>query len=191
MKKLLLLSPLLLAACAPAGDGVTFERLMDNPLYAERYYDDLTEEMVNLVLQEDPVLQDEEMKARIEETRVESLRAAEKAVERQDEGLFGQIVSDYSYAKGEVLLLDGILYIGPDFETFPGMDLRVYLSSVLDPREGVFPDESAVELGPVKNLYGEHAYEVPAGNDGNLRTYVLYDAELKRVYGFAQLSERR
>lgn len=193
-RSLLLAAPLLLtlAACAaPSADTVTLESRMRNPLYAERYYDDLVEQMVNLVLQEDPLTTDEAKNALIDETRVSGLRSAQDATDRQREGIIGNIVSDAGYARGETLLLDGTLYVGPDFETIPGPDLHMHLTAALDPRMGTYPDETAIDLGPVSSAYGAHAYALPADAAENLRTVVLYDHDLERVYGFAQLSARR
>lgn len=180
-----------LVACAATTQEESLSSRMDNPLYAERYYDDLVEQMVNLIISEDPIIEDEDMKSFIDEQRVNGLREAETANERQRDGLVGNIVSDYSYAIGEVLLLDGTLYVGPEFETVPGPDLHMHLSTVLDPRDGTYPDESAVDLGEVANPYGAHSYALPADAPDNLRTVVLYDHDLKRIYGFAQLSARR
>lgn len=186
--------PLLLALSACAAPGIDNEQLasrMENPLYAERYYDDLVEQMVGFVLQEDTLLQDEAKKELIERTRVDGLRKAAAANDRQREGLIGSVVSDFGYARGEMLLLDGMLYVGPEFETIPGPDLRVHLSTVVDPRDGTYPDDTAVDLGTIANTYGAHAYVLPEGAPENLRTVVLYDHALGRIYGFAQLSSRR
>jgi hypothetical protein len=165
MRKPLILTvilPILLVGC---GSTMSAGDPMGNPLYAERYHDDMVEQMVDLVLQNDPLTKDDAMSDIIEDTRVDSLRAAEDANDEQDPGLHGQIVSDFEYAIGEVLLLDGTLYIGPDFETKPGPDLHAYLTDALDPRDaGTFPSAATVDLGTVKNNYG--------------------------IYGFAQLSGR-
>lgn len=181
----------LLAACTgtPAN---TVDNQLDNPLYAERYYDALVDSMVDLVLQNDPLAKDEQAMKVIEKYRVEGLRQANKATEKQSEGISGQILSDFDYSRGEALLLGNTVYIGPDFDTVPGPDLRAYLSSVIDPRSGDFPDESAIDLGPVKAAFGAHSYALPesAGTGANLHSFVLYERRLKRVFGFAQLQKR-
>lgn len=163
---------------------------MENPLFAERYHDDLVEHMVDLVLQNDPLATDEEMKDIVEDTRVEGLAGATDATDRQREGLIGPIQSDFDLAFGEALLLNGTLFLSPDFEAVPGPNLHIMLSTVLDPRDGSFPDEAAVDLGAV-NPFGAQALALPADAPEGLRTLVLYDLKLKRIYGFAQLSARR
>ena len=53
-----------------------------------------------------------------------------------------------------------------------------------------FPDETAVDLGRLESAYGAQHYAVPPLDYANqLRTAVLYDRELKRIHGFAQLRE--
>lgn len=181
----------LLAACTgtPAN---TVDNQLDNPLYAERYYDALVDSMVDIVLQNDPLAKDEQALKVIEKYRVEGLRQANKATAKQSDGISGQILSDFDYSHGEALLLDGTLYIGPDFDTVPGPDLRAYISSAIDPRTANFPDETAIDLGPVKAAFGAHSYALPesTGTGTNVHTFVLYERRLKRIFGFAQLQKR-
>lgn len=181
----------LLAACT--GTSVhTTDNQLDNPLYAERYYDALVDSMVNLVLQNDPLAKDEQALKVIEKYRVEGLRQANKATEKQSDGISGQILSDFDYSHGEVLLLNNTVYVGPDFDTVPGPDLRAYISSVVDPRAQDFPDETAIDLGPVKAAFGAHSYTLPesTGTGANTHSFVLYERRLNRIFGFAQLQKR-
>ena len=105
------------------------------------------------------------------------------------QGPSGRIISDQQYALGEVLILNGMLYMGADFITLPSPNQHVYLSSIIDPRDVTFPDETAIDLGSIKDAYGAHSYAIPAGTDQTkIRTVVLWDQEFKRVYGFAQVS---
>ncbi len=193
----LLVSSLALSACGNAvGMPTRDEALQDhlrNPLYAEYYYDDLTEQMVNLALQEDPVLQESGVRAIVDRTRTRSLEHAGVATDAQIDGARGKFIGDRDLAFGEALLLDGVLYIGPTFDAAPGPKLSMYLTTVIDPRDVEFPDDTAVRLGAVKNQYGAHAYEVPkeagpTGSGSKLRTAVLWDDELGLLYGFAQLA---
>lgn len=193
----LLVSSLALSACGNSvGMPTRDETLKDhlrNPLYAEFYYDDLTEQMVNLALKEDPILQESGIRAIVDRTRTRSLEHAGLATKAQVEGARGKFIGDRGLAFGEALLLDDVLYIGPTFDSAPGPKLSMYLTTVLDPRDVAFPDDTAVRLGAVKNQYGAHAYEVPdhtlpAGTGSRLRTAVLWDDELGMLYGFAQLA---
>lgn len=189
MKKLIasLSASLLLTACAQ-GTRADLRMHLENPLYAEQYYDELVDNMVNMELQNDPLVKDPAMKELIEETRVEALRLSNEADEKQNKGLIGTIMSDFGYAQGEALLLDSTLYLSATFSTIPGPELHVYLTTVVDPRDGTFPDETAIDAGMIQNVYGDQSYELPEGEQTeNVRTFVLWDARLKRMYGFAQL----
>lgn len=196
MKKYLSLLPasaLLLGACTSGSATSTdLQDQLKNPLYAEYYYDTLVEHMVNLVLQNDPLTKDPAANDVIEDTRVNGLKKAHEATEKQSKGLIGTIVSDFDYAVGEALLLGNVLYVGPEFQTSPGADLHVYLSSALDPRDATFPDETALDLGMIKSAFGAHTYDVPAqeADAPEFRSMVLFDTKLKRIYGFAQLQAR-
>lgn len=185
-------SLLLLAACANGAGDTSVGEMLKNPLYAEHYYDARTDHMVNLVLQNDPLAKDAVSKEVVEKFRAEALRQATKANQEQARGAGGAILSDFSYARGEALLLDNTLYIGPTFDIVPGPDIRVYVSTMLDPREGTFPDESAVALGVLKTAYGAHSYALPDVDPPrtDLRSVVFYDQRFKRIYGFAQLQSR-
>lgn len=188
----LALPSLLLGACGANSADVSLTELLKNPLYAEQYYDSRTDHMVNLVMQNDPLAKDETTKDVIEKYRVESLRQATKATQEQSRGVGGAILSDFSYGRGEALLLDNTLYIGPDFDIVPGPDMRVYVSTAVDPREGTFPDESALELGVLKTAFGAHSYVLPESDPPrtDLRSVVFYDRRFKRIYAFAQLQSR-
>ena len=191
----LLALPLLLAACSGAGmptrDASKNDNLK-NPLYAEFYYDDLTETMVSLALRQDPLLEDPDVRAVVDRTRTRSLEHAKLAVKAQNKGFRGGFIGDRDLVTGDALLLDEVLYLGPSFNSAPGPALTLYLTRAIDPRDVEFPDETAVRLGEVKNQYGAHSYAVPGGanetaSGSMLRTVVLWDDDLKMLYGFAQL----
>jgi len=198
MKRLIALSTVALALSA-CGNGVglpskdtSLKDQLRNPLYAEFYYQDFVETLVSLSLQDDPILEKPGVRASVDRARVRALEHANLAEEAQDEGRRGSFISDRLWVEGEALLLDGVLYLGPTFNSAPGPELSMYLTTTIDPRDGDFPDETAVKLGTVKNQYGAHAYVVPVdtprSGTGALRTAVLWDDELGMLYGFAQLS---
>lgn len=175
----------------PANDA-SLEDNLRNPLYAEYYYDDLTGQMVDLALQENPILDEPGIRDTVDRTRTRSLQQAAIADKAQLTGRRGGFLSDRSVAAGEALLLDGTLYFGPTFDAAPGPKLSVYLTTLIDPRDEAFPDPTAVRLGGIKNQYGAQAYAVPeqpdAGTGAALRTVVLWDDDLGLLYGFAQLA---
>ncbi len=193
----LLALPLLLSGCGnsigiPERD-TSLNDLLRNPLYAEHYYDDLTEHMVNLSLHQDPILLVPSIQKTVDRTRSRSLQHATLAKKAQDQGSRGSFLSDRSLVSGEALFLHNILYFGPTFNATPGPSLSVYLTTTIDPRDAAFPDPTAVRVGGVHNHYGAQSYAVaaeklPTGTGTTLRTVVLFDDELELLYGFAQLS---
>jgi hypothetical protein len=190
---LLALSPALLLTACGGAKSADLQTLLENPLYAEQFYDAQVENMVNLILSSGALLKDPATKKAIDDTRVEGLSHAKEATTLQARGKLGVIVSDTEEAAGEALLLDGVLYTGPEFQMLPGGDVRVYVSTVLDPRDGVFPDDTATEIDRVHTPFGASSYNVQLSGDelDAVRTVVFYDRELKRIVGFAQLQERQ
>ena len=186
MRKALFLTPLFLTACGSS--VVSLQDRLTNPLYAEQYYDAQVENMVNIIISSGAVLSDESIKELVDETRLDGLAQAKKANDLQAQGAMGVIMSDTLSARGEVLLLNGKIYTGPDFEMIPGIDVHVYLSDVVDPREGTFPDESAVDLGSVQNPFGDNEYDAKGMNDAV--SLVLFDKGTNSIIGFAQLFRR-
>lgn len=193
----LICATLVLTACGnqaalPTKDQSLQERLR-NPLYAESYYDVLTEQMVNFAL-DTTFVEETGSQSTIDRTRTRSLEHSGLAVEAQQKGKSGKFISDRGLTFGEALLLEDVLYFGTDFETSPGPALQVYLSNVIDPRDVEFPDDSSVALGPLKDVFGAQSLSVPerpATHTGSLRTVVLWDADLEFIYGFVQLRQQQ
>ena len=183
--RLILLAPaflLLFAGCAPAASNLT------NPLTASRYGDELADTMANLIINEDPTTKNEAMRKLIEKEIGRGKNIATEAREIQAKGWAGGFVSIRADVRGYVLYLPDTVYISPDFETEPGPALRVYLTTVVDPRDAEFPDATAVDVGPLQSAYGAQEYRVPPQKEeGKLRTFVLYDTRLNMIYGFAQI----
>ena len=167
--------------------SATLEQKLANPLFAEYYFDDLVERMVELDIQNDPVLKDARKKSLVDEIRRDGLQRAKEATKKQLEGSAGSFVPADGYAQGEVLAVDGRLYLHPQFLTVPSPSLHIFISNALDPRDGTFPDESAQDLGLLLSPYAEQDYAMPA-NDKPFRTAVLWDTKLEKLIGFAQLS---
>lgn len=170
----------------------TAEDMLSNPLYAEWYYDDLVDHLVSLEIQNDTSLDDAGAKAASDEGRRDGLAKAKEATKKQSEGIMGAWVSDKEEIQGEVLLLGNMLYLGPSFMTRPGLDLRLYVTTTNDPREGTFPDENALEVGRLDAPYFPQSYKLSALPEGvSPRTVVLYDVTLKRISGFVQLRQQQ
>lgn len=192
MKKLLLLSAIALTGCS---GSASLESLLQNPLYAEYYHNDLADRLATIELQGDypankPVMDNAELLSLAREAREQAVVEAATARKARDRGATGGFVPVAEQVSGQVMLVDDTLFTGPTFNTPPGVDLQLYLSVAIDPRDVVWPDDSAVALGNVQQHYGAGAYsasaDAPEGKQW--RTVVLYDAALKRIYGFVQLS---
>ena len=184
-----LLGSFLLAACNTTAYSPDAKALLQNPLFAELYSEQLVDTMVNLEIYEDPVLQDEAKKKVASDAKEQWLAVARKARADQREGLIGQFVPMKEYAEGEVLYKDDMLHFSPPFITTPGPDLHVWISTVVDPRDAEFPDPTAIDVGPMHVPYGAQTMPVPAVEDPKAyRSVVLWDNALGRLWGFAQIS---
>lgn len=179
-------SLLLISACAPT-KSADLNAQLQNPLYAKQYYDAQVDDMVNFLIESGSILKDASVKAQIDKTRIEGLGLAKKAHDLRNKGLMGTFMSDTEDVQGDVLVLDGTMYTGPEFVMHPGVDVHVYISTVLDPRNAAFPDTTAVDMGAIHTAFGATAYAVPA-SVSKPKVVVLYDKALKRIVGFAQLS---
>lgn len=190
MRKIPLFIGLSLALAGCAATPVSVEDLLKNPLFAERYAESTVDRLVELDIAKDPVLEDPAKKEYVETQRKHWLEVAREAREAQREGMEGNLVLINDYAKGDFLYINGSLYAGTLFEIDPLPGLHMYLTTVVDPRDVTFPDETAMDLGPVKTAYGAHAYDVPKVENPLLyRTVVLWDSELGRLHSFAQLNK--
>lgn len=183
---------LLLAACgAPKPVSISLQQRLANPLYAEYYFDDLVEHLVDLDIQNDPTLDDARAKSAADDARRDGLQAAKAATKKQAEGLDGVFIPAKDFAQGEVLLVDDMLFFHPQFLATPSPDIHVMLSESIDPRDGEFPDANAVDAGPLQSPYGDQSYTLPittpAGEQPPYRSIVLWDATLQRIVGFAQM----
>ena len=184
---------IVLTGCTPTpasqGGGISLEQRLKNPLYLERYAETMVDRMADMAIQDDPILEDAGKQKIIEETKRVWLEKSKEARELQREGPHGFFVAINEYVAGEALYLNDMLYLSTTFETFPGPNLHLYLSTEIDPRDIEFPDEGAVDLGQLSTAYADQEYAVPPVEDVNIyRTVVLWDATLERLYGFAQLN---
>lgn len=191
MKKRLILfiTPLLLVGCKSAYKADA-SALLENPLYLELYSEQMVDTMVGLEIYEDPIVQDAEKKKIIDETKEYWFALAKQARKDQRMGSKGGLVPMKQFADGEILYKDGVVHFGPTFATSPGPDLHAYLTTAIDPRDVLFPDESAVDLGIIDVPYGAQSMIVPQKleNPNSYRTLVIWDNKLDRLYGFAQLT---
>lgn len=188
MRRISLLLPIvLLAACTRTSGDLTLNDRLRNPLFAEYYHEDVTEQMVQLQLNEDPSLENADHKAAADAARQASLAAALEARRLQRTGKSGSFVPASGFAQGEALLTDGALYFHPQFITDTGADVHVVLSSAVDPREGTFPGDNTIDLGKLKTPYGDQWYAMEDSDIPGVQSIVLWDAGLERLIGFAQL----
>lgn len=185
-----LLVAISLAGCTDIGDAITTKQWLENPLFAERYAESMVDRLVELDITKDPVMTDATKKAFIDEERQRWLEVARDARAAQREGVQGNFIPIGEDARGDVLYEHDRLYFGTLFEVDPLPSLHVYLTTVVDPRDVAFPDDTAMDLGPLQTAYGSQFYVVPSvGNPLLYRTAVLWDKDLGRLHSFAQLNK--
>jgi hypothetical protein len=189
----ILLSLMLLAGCSTSSRstsfGIPLEERLENPLYAELFHAELVDRMVELSILEDSILTDPKKKAVVENTRRAELQHSKDVRKIQREGIGGFFQPMNELGKGEVLYINDMLYFGQDFVTAPGPNLHIFFTTVVDPRNVDFPDETAMDLGPIESPYGSQRYVVPPVENPLLyRTVVIWDSALERLWSFAQIS---
>lgn len=171
----------LLSACGVSGQ---------NPITASRYADELADLLASLIILKDPIVEEPGMKEYLQSEIVKAKKMGDDAREVLEQGLQGMIIAGKEEAAGYAVYTENRLFLSSDFYVPPGPDLHVYLTTVVDPRDGVFPDDSAMDLGKLKTPYGEQTYSVKeVEKPETYRTLAVYDKKLKRLYGFAQLAK--
>ncbi len=180
---------LTLTGCATTQYTPDQEALLSNPLYAEIHAENMVDTLVELEIYADPVLEDEAIKRFADKTKEQWLKVAKAARAAQNEGQKGIFIPMKEYVEGEVLYTNNNLHFSTFFSSMPGPSLHVFLSKSVDPREGEFPDASALDLGEMTAPYGAQTFAVPeVENPLEYRTVTLWDTELNRLYGFAQIA---
>lgn len=181
---------LTLVGCQAAQYSPDRDALLSNPLYAETHAENMVDVMVNLEIYNDPILEDEEVQTIVDNTKETWLKVTKAARAAQAEGIKGTLIPMKEYVEGEVLYYKNALHFSTYFSSSPGPSLHVFLSKAVDPRDVLFPDESALDLGEMTAPYGAQSYPVPEVEDTQAyRSVVLWDTELNRLYGFAQISK--
>ena len=190
MKRIIPLSLLSLSfalvACAPGARQVD-QSLLDNPLFALWYYEQIQQNMMSLQIQNSPLLQDAAKKSAIEQALRDATRKVQDVEERHRKGLLGNFVLGDQIVQGQALLLDGKLHLSPDFSIMPGPSVHIYLSPSLDPRVGELPGKDSIDLGVLRNPYGTDTYDLQGKDTTGMRSVVIYDTSIGSLYGFAQL----
>ncbi len=188
--------PLLIASAVLATGGCAYKEktpqplLMENPLYAKRYYDELVENLVSITIHNDPVLQQKGMTTTVERGRRDAIAKAQETEKRLRNGIRGAFIPMEEYARGTAFLSGNTLHLSSDFSVTPGLSLHLFLTTAVDPRDVAFPDPSAVDLGLLRSAYGAQTFSagLPADHT-SFRTAVIFDTTLERLVSFAQLHE--
>lgn len=185
-RALILLSVALCAGCAQ--QPLPPE---NNTLLKSQRLEELADTLANIIIMQEPASKDDATREMItaEIAKAKEALAIEQSIQKS--GLSGPLLSAMESVQGNVLLQNGVLYLSSDFYSRPGIDLHLYLTTAVDPRDVAFPDVTAVDLGEIKFPFGPMAFAVQSENLQNMRTAVLWDTKLKRMYGFAQLSVRK
>ena len=177
-----------LASCTTKNQ-LTLEQSLKNPLFAERYGNEMTDRMTELEIQHDPLLKEGRKGKYAMDAKEQALTLGDAATKKRHEGTYGSFVTVKEETDGSVLFVDSMLYLSPNFATYPGPSLHLFITTIVDPRNVQFPDGTAIDLGRLESPYGAGQYAVPKNaKQGAYRTVVLWDTRLERVYSFAQLS---
>lgn len=189
---LLTASALFLSACSPSPVAVTdIESETLNPLTAIQYGNELADTLADIIIQKDPLLETPGTEEMLQNQITNAKSIVQAGKDAQSRGRFGPFIEIDEYVSGNVLYVDNRLYFSPSFVSDPGLSLHVYLTQAVDPREGVFPDATAIDLGEIQTVYGPQTYVVPEQENPDLyRMVVLWDTEMERLYGFAQIDAR-
>ena len=179
---------LVLAACSStSGTSISKENM--NPLTASRYGDELADTMANMIIASGASIKPSMLDI-INQQIARGKTLASDARATQARGMMGALIASGADTGGYGLYVDDALYLSSDFFSKPGPSLHVYLTTVVDPRDAAFPDATAIDLGEIQNNYGAQQYPVPHQEKPELlRTLVLWDTAVHRLYGFAQLSK--
>lgn len=185
-----LLLSVLLVSCGAASTSIDAEN--QNPLTASRYGDELADTLSNLIINADPIIEEAGMKETIQREIERAKGMGNDARAIIDTGKIGALISINQQVSGFTALIGNTLYFSSDFATDPGLNLHVYITTTVDPRDAEFPDNTAIDLGVVQSAYGPQQYTLSKSQmkTPDLRTVVLYDKTLGRIFGFAQLSFR-
>ncbi len=183
---------LVLGSCGSVATTSIDEENM-NPLTASRYGDELADGMADIIIAGTAMKKDIVHKDFIESEILRGKQIAKDARDKQAEGMMGALIGVGADASGYALYVDDTLFLSSDFFVTPGADVRVYLTTLVDPRDGsgsTFPDDTAVSLGSLQTTYGAQQYDVTSQKDpSKLRTLVIWDKKLERIDAFAQLSK--
>ncbi len=188
---LCLTTGLMLTACSATQSIKTtsIDEQNSNPLTAARYGDRLADALANLIIMKHPVTGKPENVAIIQTEIAKAKGISADARQRMAMGKQGAFIPIDGDTLGYALMLNGKLYFSSEFDTKPGVDVHVYLTTVADPRDISFPDKNAVDLGSLQAAYGPQVYAVPTQADAKTyRTLVLWERKLKLLYAFVQLA---
>ncbi len=182
----------LLAACSNSprsSRDIATEVL--NPLTAIQYGNELADTLADIIIQDDPLLERAGMEEFLQQNIAKAKTMVQVGRDARMRGRFGSFIPLSEYVQGDALYVDNRLYFSPTFLADPGIVLHVYLTQAVDPREVEFPDATAINLGEIQSIYGPQTYIVPPQENPDLyRMVVLWDVQLSRLYGFAQIGNR-
>ena len=191
-----LITLIFLTACTtaetPSSLNLPLLERLRNPLVAERYWSGMAEHMADFVRTKDPILKDVVKAGIIDAERLRALERVNQARTLIKQGVSGpfKTVSLQEDAFGQALLKDSTLFFDTTFEIKPNPSVHVFLTTAVDPRNVAFPDKGSADLGPLQTAFGAQQYEIPQKKmNPAFRTAVLYDTQLDRVIGFAQLNK--
>jgi hypothetical protein len=178
----------LLTACSQT-NSVSLDAALQNPLFAERYSEEIIERLASLQIKEVEGVTDPETLTKIEKAKAQWQKVSDQASDIRFEGKYGRfnLVNNDDFVTGGVLIYKNTLYLSTDFEVLPSPNIVLYASTVVDPRENeVFPSTEDTKLLTLESPYGMQSYAVKI-DTSTLKSIVVYDTFLNRIIGFAQM----
>lgn len=185
---LLIISSMALSACSQERTA-DLNTALKNPLFAERYSEEIIERLASLQIKEVEGVTDPETLTKIEKAKAQWQKVSDQASDIRFEGKYGRfnLVNNDDFVTGGVLIYNNTLYLSTDFEVLPSPNIVLYASTVVDPRENeVFPSAEDTKLLTLESPYGMQSYAVQV-DTSTLKSIVVYDTFLNRIIGFAQM----
>ena len=166
-----------------------------NPLTAEVIADQMIDYATNLQInagEREEKIKDPVVLRAIDDAFVEARNMQKRSHEAQDEGKIGALYGvNGNFAKGEVLLLDDMLYFGYWVEVSAAPKMSLYLAEHVSPHKSKELFSEAVrKIDVLHSPYGAQQYSVGTlKNDewNKFRTVAIYSESLKQVIALAQI----
>lgn len=169
-------------------DNVALQQRLENPLFAERYSEDLNDRLVYIQINDEAINTNDDLMKTIDATKDKWQKVSDDASQKRFEGKYApfNFLSNTDFVQGSALYYNGVLYLSSDLDIRATEDVSLYVSSKPDPRIGEFPSAEDTFVTVLESPFGAQRYETPIDPDA-IKSFVLYDPMLKRIMSFGQV----